>query len=208
VEDAPFLDPLVAPVADICRSEPIPDARSRLDLPEDGKIALLFGEGFLKRRDVVLDAFAEFDDWTLVLGGPVADGVATRPAVATFPGVVDDWTRDLLFAAADLVVLSFSPDYRNESGTLMDAVAMGTPVVCCDDATVAQTVVTRFQLGPLFRAGDPRSLAEAVRDAPTSIDPANLAAARREHSNRSVARRQLLAMGILPATTHVEHRHH
>ncbi|HEY3673354.1 MAG TPA: glycosyltransferase [Acidimicrobiia bacterium] len=197
VDVAPFLDPVVAPATGVRRAEPIPDARARLGLPSTAKLALLFGEGTLKRRDVVLDAFADLDDWTLVMGGPVADGVVPGPGMATFPGVVDDDTRDRLFAAADLVVLSFAPDYRNESGTLMDAIAAGTPVVCCDDATVAEAVVARFRLGPLFRAGDARSLADAVRAAPAMIDPGDLAAARREHSNRSVARRQLLVMGVV-----------
>jgi hypothetical protein len=197
---APFLDPVVAPVAGVRVVEPVPGARAQLGLPTTGNLALLFGEGFLKRRDVVLEAFATLDDWTLILGGPVADGIAPGPGVVTFPGVVDDATRARLFGAADLVVLSFRPDYRNESGTLLDAISSATPVVCCDDAAVAQTVVTRFRLGPTFAAGDARSLADAVRAAPRSIDPSDLAAARREHSNRAVARRQLLVMGIIAAT--------
>lgn len=201
VDVAPFLSPVVAPVAGVRHSDAIPDARSRLDLPEDRRVALLFGEGSLKQRDVVLEAFAGLDDWTLVLGGPVADGLGARPRVATFPGVVDNATRDRLFAAADLVVLSFTPDYRNESGTLMDAIAAGTPVACCDDAAVAETIVTRFHIGTLYTPGDAQSLAAAVRDAPTTIDPADLATVRREHSNRAVARRQLLLVGIVPPTS-------
>jgi glycosyltransferase involved in cell wall biosynthesis len=197
VEVAAFLDPVVAPVAGVRAAAPAPDAREQLGVPATGKVALLFGEGFLKRRDVVLDAFAQLDDWTLVLGGPVADDLSQRPRVVMFPGVVDNATRDRLFAAADLVVLSFAPGYRNESGTLFDAIGAGTPVVCCDDAAVADTIVTRFRLGTTFAAGDARSLVDAVRDAPTSIEPEDLEAARREHSNRAVVRRQLLVMGIV-----------
>jgi glycosyltransferase involved in cell wall biosynthesis len=197
VEVAPYLDPVVAPVAGVRTTAPVPDARDPLGLPPEAKVALLFGEGFQKRRGVVLDAFEQLDEWTLVIAGPVADDVAPRPGVVTFPGVVNDTTRDRLFAAADLVVLSFAPDYRNESGTLMDAIAAGTPVVCCDDATVAEAVVARFRLGACFRADDAHSLADAVRAAPAAIDADDLAAARREHSNRAVARRQFLVMGIV-----------
>ena len=195
-EVAPFLDPVVAPVAGVRDLAPLPEARVELGLPIKGKLALLFGESVLKRREIVLDAFATFDDWTLILGGAVADGVAPAAGVLTF-GVVDDATRDRLFAAVDLVVLSFAPGYRNESGTLMDAIAAGTPVVCCDDAAVAHTIVEPFELGTTFRAGDAVSLADAVREAPSVVDPAHLASARRELSNRAVARRQLLAMGIV-----------
>ncbi len=155
-----------------------PTTRGQLALPPNGKLALLFGEPTLKRRDVVLAAFATLDDWTLVVGGPVADGLEPGPRLVTFPGVVDDTTRDRLFAAADLVVLSFTPDYRNESGTLMDAIGAGKPVVCCDDAAAADVVV-RFHLGPRYRAGDAASLADAVRRTPAALDPADLDAARR-----------------------------
>ena len=200
MDAAPFLDPVVAPVVGVREVTPMPDARERLGLPSTGKLALLFGEPTLKRRDVVLEAFASLDEWTLVVGGPVADGLEPGPGLLTFPGVVDDASRDRLFAAADVVVLSFTPDYRNESGTLMDAISVGVPVVCCDDAAVVD-IVTRFRLGTSFAANDPHSLAAAVRNAPDAIDASDLEAARRAHSNRSVARRQLLAMGILPALT-------
>jgi len=62
---------------------------------------------------------------------------------------------------------------------------------------VATTVVRRYRVGTCFTTGDPASLAAAVRAAPLTIDPTDLATARRELSNRGVVRRQLLTMGIV-----------
>ena len=44
-----------------------PDARRQLGLPSEAKVALLFGDGNNKQREVVLDAFASLDGWTLVM---------------------------------------------------------------------------------------------------------------------------------------------
>jgi glycosyltransferase involved in cell wall biosynthesis len=192
--EVPYLDPVVAPIAGARDVEPLADARRRLGLPADRRLALLFGEPVLKGRELVLDAFQHLPEWTLVVGGPVADGVDDGPIC--FPGVVDDVTRDLLFSAVDLVVLAFAPRYRNDSGTLMDAISFGVPVVCPDDAAVA-ALVRRYQLGTRFENGDVRSLAAAVRHAPAALDRRELHAARVALSNRSIARRQLLAVGIL-----------
>jgi hypothetical protein len=193
----PSTDPVVTPVAGARAVTPATDARARLNLPARSKIALLFGEPALKRRDVVLDAFALLPDWTLVIGGRVADDVAPTANRVTFPGMVDDETRDLLFAAADVVVLSFRPNYGNDSGTLMDAIAFGVPVVCSEDATVARTIVVPYQLGRTFSADDPTALAGAVRST-CPIPPDQLAAGRRALSNEAVARRQLVALGTVP----------
>jgi hypothetical protein len=190
----PYLDPVVAPIAGVRDVAPLADARRRLGLPADRRLALLFGEPALKERELVLDAFEQLPEWTLVIGGPVADGVDHGPI--GFPGVVDDGTRDLLFSAVDLVVLAFAPRYGNDSGTLMDTISLGVPVVCPDDAA-ATTIVMRYQLGTRFENGDVGSLVEAVRHAPAALDRRQLDAARVALSNRSIARRQLLVVGII-----------
>jgi glycosyltransferase involved in cell wall biosynthesis len=197
-ERVPFLDPVVAPIVGV-RELALPArraARTKLGLPHSGKLALVFGEPRFKRREVALEAFAALDDWTLVLGGSVADGVQPRSGLVTFPGVVDDDVRDLLFAAVDLVVLSFSPRYPNESGTLMDAIAAETPVVVSDDAAVAQTIVEPYRVGVAFSADDPHALAAAVRAAPAAIAADDLARARTELSDQAVARGQLCLLDV------------
>jgi glycosyltransferase involved in cell wall biosynthesis len=194
----PMLDPVVAPIVGVreVALAPRSEARAQLGLPDSGKLALLFGEALFKRHEVVLDAFAALENWTLVLGGPVADGVDSRPGVVTVPGVVDDDVRDLLFAAVDLVVLSFSSHYPNESGTLMDAIAAGTPVVVSDDAVVAHSIVEPYRLGIAFSADDPDALATAVRAVPATIASDDLTRARAELSDQAVARHQMELLGV------------
>jgi hypothetical protein len=68
--------------------------------------------------------------------------------------------------------------------------------VCSDDAAIAQAVVTPYRVGTCFDADDPRSLVEAVRRAPLTLDPADLEVARRELSNQSIARNQLQMLGF------------
>jgi glycosyltransferase involved in cell wall biosynthesis len=155
----------------------------------------MFGDRFVKQPDVVVAAFECLPEWTLVVGGTAARGVVPTDRRRTFPGTVSDEMRDALFASADLVVLSFPPGHRLSSGTLMDAISVGVPVVCSDDASVAE-IVARYRLGPRFRSGDARALADAVRNAPAAIDPNDLQDARRDLSNESVARAQLQVLGV------------
>ena len=192
---APYTTPTTLPITGTREVRKDPRARARLGLPEDGKLALLFGTSHKKRSDVVVNAFADLPDWTLVIGGEVASGVAHEPS---FPGVVSDETRDQLFSAADLVVLSFSPGYRNSSGTLMDAISFGIPVVCTQDSDVGAHVVATLRVGALFDGDRSASLVEAVRRAERDVDPGDIDAAREQLSNVALARRQLVAVGVDP----------
>jgi glycosyltransferase involved in cell wall biosynthesis len=193
----PSLEPAVAPVAGARRVDSAANARERLGLPSDGKVALLFGEASEKRREVVLDAFDSLPDWTLAVGGRVADGVGESQHRVAFPGVVTDETRDRLFDAADLVILSFPPDHRNGSGTLLDSISFGVPVVASADATVSRTIVREYRLGTTFAGDDPASLVDAVNSA-HRIDADDLARARAELSNERVALGQLALLGLTP----------
>jgi glycosyltransferase involved in cell wall biosynthesis len=198
-EDAPFLDPVVIPIAGARPFEPVPNARERLGIPRDRRVALLFGAPDSKRVDTVLEAFAALDDWTLVVGGLVAD-VAQLTAtpherLQLHPGIADNATRDLFLSAADLMVLSFDAGYERNSGTLMDAVSARLPIVCSRDS-YAGAVVEEFGLGPLFEPGNVASLAEAVCQAPGALDREVARRAEEELSNRAVARQQLKVLGI------------
>lgn len=195
-DEVPYLDPMVLPIAGVRDVTPEPDARIHLGLAERARVALLFGDRAAKDRDTALAAFARLPDWTLVIAGPVAEDVAPSANVVIIPGTVRDETRDRLFAAADLVVLSFAADYGNNSGTLMDAISFGVPVVCTADAAAAG-IVQQYRLGLGFAGGDVTSLVDAVHRAPAAIAPADLESARGALSNRAVARRQLLVMGVL-----------
>jgi glycosyltransferase involved in cell wall biosynthesis len=166
-------------------------------VPADQKVALHFGDRHQKDPEVVLAAFATVPGWTLVVAGAVADQLDPDDprCQRRFPGGVSDSWRDTLLSAADLVVLSFSPGFRNNSATLMDAISFGVPVVCPDDAAPA-SIVTEHRLGLLYTNGDSGSLADAVRRSPEHVEPADLARARHDLSNRAVAQQQLTLLQV------------
>ncbi len=192
----PFLEPIVLPIAGCRARAPIPDACFQLGIASADRIALLFGSVHDKDYKVVRSAFSDLDHWRLMVGGLVADAFnLAEPTVGErkpilLGGFVSDGTRDLAYAAADLAILSFRADYQRNSGTLMDAIAWGVPVVCSERSAAAE-IVRNYRLGVTFTPGDAQSLAEAVRRAPTRIEPEDLERARMELSNRAVARRHL-----------------
>jgi glycosyltransferase involved in cell wall biosynthesis len=147
-----------------------------------------------------LAAFCRLPEWTLVIAGPVAQDLRSSTNVVAIPGAVSDEIRDRLFAAADLVILSFTPGYHSNSGTLMDAISFGVPVVCTADAAAA-SIVEHYRLGECFAGGRVGSLVDAVQRAPAAIAPADLDCARQALSNRAVARCQLAALGISDRAT-------
>ncbi|HEY3673359.1 MAG TPA: glycosyltransferase [Acidimicrobiia bacterium] len=193
----PFLDAQELPIAGVRSLEREADGHHVLGLPSDRRIALFFGSGFAQVPATVIEAFREIDDWLLVIAGRVADDIPSSevPAAVLLPGYLDDATRDVLLGVADVMVLCFERDYPANSGTLMDAISVGVPVVC-SDASAAAELVERFDLGPVFTAEDPDALRAAMARVPERIDPDDLARARATLSNAAVARAQLEAFGI------------
>jgi glycosyltransferase involved in cell wall biosynthesis len=184
---------------------PDADARAALGVSPGRRVALLFGTDH-RHHDPgpVVDALAGSPDWQLVAMGTVCTPFLQRcdevsaawtntPIVV--PGNVDAHQRDLAYLAADVVVLSFKPDYRLNSGTLMDALSCGKPVIVSDQS-LASELVARHRIGEVFVAGDHVSLIAALDrvsrlvDANHQVDPAltdRLTAAREHFSNRSIA---------------------
>jgi glycosyltransferase involved in cell wall biosynthesis len=199
-EIAAFLHPRVLPIAGCRARAPTPDARQRLGLLAGDRLALLFGSAYNKDCEIVWRAFAHLSEWRLLIAGHVADLYTPSmkaPAGDREPilihGYVDDATRGLIFSAADLIVLSFPPNYQRNSGTLMDAISWGVPVVCSEQSAAAE-LVQRYRLGVTFKPGDTQSLADAVRMAPASIESEDLQRAQGELSNRAVASLHLQAL--------------
>jgi glycosyltransferase involved in cell wall biosynthesis len=199
-EIAPFLNPTVLPIAGCRVRDPIPGARQRLGLLPGTRLALLFGSPAHKDCEVVWRAFENLSEWRLVIAGQVADLYASStppPSSDHDPflmgGFLDDITRSLIYSAADLIVLSFHPNHRRNSGTLMDAISWGVPVVCSEQSAAAD-LVQDYRLGVTFKPGDPQSLAASVRTAPARIAPEDLQRAHRELSNRAVASLHLQAL--------------
>jgi glycosyltransferase involved in cell wall biosynthesis len=199
-EDVPWLTPFVVPLATTREREPIaPElARAELHLPRPGRIALFFGMHPGKDPAVVFRAFRELLDWQLVVAGNGAAHayrawaeVDRHPWRAAPPvlidGYVDERTRGLVHAAADLVVLSFLPSWLGiDSAGLVDALDRGVPVVCSDRCPAAE-LVRAHGLGVVFTPSDADSLADAVRSAPEHPDPRGLQRVRAELSARRAA---------------------
>ncbi len=164
---------------------------------------MLFGTGANTDRETALRAFEDCDGWRLVIAGTVADGLdpsVLAPTITVYAaGEVDEPTRNLLFSAADLVVLSFHSGYWNDSGVLMDAISAGLPVVCSEQSSAA-AIVGEYRLGATFLPGDVLAMRRAVEVALDEFDPDGLARSREDLSNRAVARRQLEALGVTPPT--------
>ncbi len=194
---APFLRSLVLPLAGCEPRDEIRDARRRLDVPEHGRLALYFGAAHPdKDSEVVRQAFAALPDWRLLVVGDVASEFrdwapgAGTPAPILLDGRVDAETAALAHAAADLAVLSFRAGHRRGSGTLMDAIAWGLPVVCSGQSSASDTV-RELGLGTVFEPGDGDDLVRAVRAAPAELAPEDVARAQDAHSNVTIARRCL-----------------
>ena len=197
----------VAPISGVASAAEVPRAAARtaLGIAEGDRVALLFGSGHPDFDvDTVVRAFElgeGLDGVRLVAGGKVCrhlDGW-DRSGWVRVPGFVTPAQRDRLFAAADVVILSFVEGYRRDSGTLMDAVSYGRPVVASRGSAAAE-IVERYRLGVTFTPGDERSLVHAIRQAPSVLDPAVLARARAELSDRTVAERLLEIAGKAPAS--------
>jgi hypothetical protein len=185
-EQAPFLRPAAVAIAGTTARAPIAGARERLGITGDDRVALVFGavhDG--KDARTPTRAFAGLAGWQLVVGGQLGGGA------------VDETTRELLYSAADVVVLSFVDGYASDSGTLMDAVSWGVPVVCSARSAAAE-VVRQYGLGTLFEPGDADALRAALARVPARVDPANLARAREELSNLQVASAILGLFGRVP----------
>jgi glycosyltransferase involved in cell wall biosynthesis len=180
----PFLRPVALPVAGCRRRERIPDARARLGIEPGERVGLLFGALHPgKDVDVVFRAFSGLSGWRLLTGGQVGGDAA------------DEAMRELLYSAADVVVLTFVADLDRDSGGLMDAIGWGVPVVC-SDASMPADIVREYRLGAIFTPGDAASLRTALADVPEQIDPRDLERARHELSNTTIA---LRALGALDA---------
>lgn len=120
-------------------------------------------------------------------------GVADR---VTFPGFVEDPLSYM--RRARLFVLSSA--WEGFGNVLVEAMAVGTPVVSTDCRSGPREILLDGTLGPLAAPGDPRALAEAMRAA--IAQPADPDALRRRAADFSVdvvARRYLDT--LFPART-------
>lgn len=197
-----------APIAGVppVLSHPRDTAREALGIEPGSRVALLFGSGHDDVDvDVVRRAFdlgADRDGTRLVVAGKLTARLDDwdRDDVTRYPGFVSTTVRDQLYSAADVVILSFVDGYHRDSGTLMDALAHGRPVVVSRGSSAA-AIVERYGLGVQFDAGDEASLVAALGRVPVELGPEVLAVARAELSVAAVAARLFEIAGFAPVPT-------
>jgi len=210
---ARWLRPVTLPFIGARPRKSIVGARQRLGLPEDVTVALLWGNHPAKDHELVWRAFERMPDHHLVIGGSNgaeayaawAEGRTHTGRTPTLqPGFADETTRALLYAASDLVIVSFRAGAPGDSGTLVDAIAWGSTVVCSEQCPSAD-IVRSYRLGTTFEPGNVESLIEAVRGAPATPDPAGLREAQEAFATSRLARRNLAALDELGAGSGHQH---
>lgn len=145
--------------------------RRPLGLPDRDRLALVFGSRHGgKDLITVFEAFRELPEWRLVVAGAGASDAYREwaaangpisPAPVVFDGYVDVETRTSLFSSVDAVLLSFRAGHQQDSGTLVDAISAGTPVVMSEGPEAE--LVRRLRIGEIFDPGSVDSLRDALR---------------------------------------------
>lgn len=138
------------------------ETRKSLKLPLDAKVMLAFGHirnG--KNLDLIIRALTDFPDlYLLVAGKEQSSGqkpVTYYQNLAREVGLSDRcrWLNEFipdtevanLFAASDLVVLTYSSDFHSASGVLNTAVYYRKPCLASSGNSPLKTVVQKYKLG-------------------------------------------------------------
>ncbi len=187
----------LAGIRPVVRNLPKEDARRSLGIGANRPVALLFGSGHVDQDPMtVFDAFRDRSDWQLIVAGRVGEYLKRhdienwriRPLVIA--GFIEASVRDCVYAAADVVVLSFQPNNRRNSGTLMDAISYGCPVIVSDRSS-ASDLVREYGLGMAYSCGSPAELSAALDELDLDAGRLRVLAAQPHVSNSAVATRHL-----------------
>lgn len=148
------------------------DARRRLSLSESTNYLLFFGQiKSVKGLDLLIDALALVktnihliiagkpwkDDYQVYSSAIAQKGLNAR--IVEMIGFVEDQTRDLLFAAVDVIVLPYRRIYQ--SGVLLMAMSNGVAVIASDLEPNLDVIIDGVN-GLLFRSEDPNDLARVI----------------------------------------------
>ena len=184
----PWLDTGIVALPVVPVSAPVEraEARRRLGLPAEDHLALFFGSIHSgKDPDTVWAAWCLGPPPTTML---VAAGHGMRrnfegwradhpdapvEAVHVIDGDIDEATKHLLLAAADVGILSFKAAPIGASATLCDYAAAGR-AVCCSSGGDPADLTRAYGLGSVFEASDPVSLTDAVSAVGAEPDAAGL----------------------------------
>jgi glycosyltransferase involved in cell wall biosynthesis len=151
------------------------DARHQLGITSDARVALFFGELRVgKGVDYLMDAVSRLErGWLHVIIAGRENGLGFVPAArAASLGCSEDFTlrvgyvpeneMDVLFGAADCVVLPYRRGFEAESAVLASACGFGLPVIASDHGQFGHHV-RESGLGLLFEPDDADALAAALR---------------------------------------------
>lgn len=154
------------------------ETRSSLNLSLDAKVMLAFGHiRDNKNLDLVIRAMVNFPDLYLIVAGKEQSSgqrpVAFYQELATNLGVanrcrwqiqfIPDTEVANLFAAADLILLTYSKHFHSASGVLNTAVASRKPCLASAGKGSLRSVVQKYELGIWVEPDDVNSLVTGIR---------------------------------------------
>ena len=151
------------------------DARRRLGLPQDARIALAFGTlRSDKCLEATLEGVARASGWILLVAGPEGDvsytelrKLAARTTLGDrlrlHEGFVPREMHATVFAGADVVVNLYAPSVRHESGTAQLARSYLRPTIVGGPPDLSR-YVAETGTGWVVDASDPAALARALDD--------------------------------------------
>jgi teichuronic acid biosynthesis glycosyltransferase TuaC len=174
------------------------EARRKLGLPEDGRLALSVGnlvEG--KGHQHAIAALAQLPGWQLRVAGvgeyePTLRRLANELEVAdrvTFAGLVPQEHLSVSYSAADLLILASARE--GLPNVILEALACGTPVVASRVGGIPE-VIDRAELGELIDEPSGATVARAVtRVAAAATDRQVLRAQAERFSWETTSRSQI-----------------
>jgi glycosyltransferase involved in cell wall biosynthesis len=149
------------------------EARRILDLPLHKTIFLHFGAVHTgKDIDTVISGFRGIPDGLLVQAGKAVPGVdlshsvellGLQDRVVVRDEYVPEAEKQMYFAAADAIVLSYRRDFWQAASMLWQAARFNLPVIASDVGDLGE-LTRKYGLGFVFRAGSEDSLVKAISD--------------------------------------------
>ncbi|MET8258870.1 glycosyltransferase [Micromonospora sp. NPDC005205] len=168
--------------------------------PEPGLLVYPSSTAEHKNHATLLEAMALLPDCRLICPGPLVEPEASRLLARaaqpdlrgriSFPGFVSLDELNAIYARADAVVVPSL--WEAASGAMLEAFTWGLPVACADVEPLRDQLVFNRAEAAVFRARDPRSLADAVRHL---LDERERYAAASRRANDRLAGRTWAATG-------------
>lgn len=181
VRNMPGLRTTVIPHGPYCFQKPTDtrdQARSKWKLPAEAKVMLSFGhirDG--KNLDLAIRAMADYPSLYLIVAGKgqssgqkplsyyqnIARSLNVDDRCRWLYGYVPEEDVGNLFLASDLVLLTYSRDFRSASGVLNAAIFYRKPCIASGGASNLRTSVHEYNLGIWAEPDDLESLIKSIR---------------------------------------------